>query len=390
MIKFSCRVLVAVTLLVLVGCEKEEILTPEPIPVPPPTYSYFNTSYNLTETFTSAAYTYRQFHGWHPPAEAVMLDYDNDGDLDLIECNSNYGVNEVDYIKVYDGDASGNLSLNLQLSNRYGGLKHGRKGLVGDFNNDLWPDVLLVGTGFDAPPFTGESPIMMINKSGKGFEYRTLGMVSGFFHGASSGDIDNDGDLDIVLVDGTKGAQNSYVLSNDGEGNFSKSLITQHSLFQSSNIGTYLGQAYTLELDDIDNNGYLDLAFGGHEFGEYGNPPAIAFQTPSGFLNVITVDSVDTFGIIVDVDFVDLNNDGVKETIFNRTSDAHYYNNCYLQVVDSQTGEEVTELYFNTNHNIRYGDWIVWIKVLDNLDIIANDMRTSQTWAYVDNKYTKL
>ena len=69
----------------------------------------------------------------------------------------------------------------------------------------------------------------------------------GFYHGVCSGDIDNDGDLDIFVL----GATNSYFLINDGKGNFSYST----SQIDVNNIE----QQYTCELVDIDKDGYLDL-----------------------------------------------------------------------------------------------------------------------------------
>ena len=73
-----------------------------------------------------------------------------------------------------------------------------RKILVGDFDNDGDPDFYSANLGLDIPPYTGENNSFIINNYNVDgtFDYRIHDLLSGS-HEASSGDIDNDGDLDI-------------------------------------------------------------------------------------------------------------------------------------------------------------------------------------------------
>lgn len=69
---------------------------------------------------------------------------------------------------------------------------------------------------------------------------------------ASIGDLDNDGDPDIVLAKGRHWPQRDLVLLNDGHGGFDK----RHPL------GTEADRSYTAALADLDGDGDLDIVVG--------------------------------------------------------------------------------------------------------------------------------
>ena len=73
-----------------------------------------------------------------------------------------------------------------------------------------------------------------------------------FDHGAATGDIDADGDIDVIITDMTRGGK-IHCLMNDGTGNLRKK--------QCGNIF-----AFAIELADIDTDGDLDLIHAAHEF----------------------------------------------------------------------------------------------------------------------------
>ena len=187
-------------LFLLVGCSKEEEVVID-IPVAANPYKVVNqidykqASYLTRIPFPEQLTYYRRFSDWHPPLEAVVLDYDKDGFLDIIETSSDYGTYNRNKILFKKGTSKGTLIDDVYNSNKFDGLIHGRKGLVGDYNNDGWPDIFFVGHGHDAEPWPGEYPILLLNQEGKDFIYKPLTELSGFFHTATSGDIDNDGDL---------------------------------------------------------------------------------------------------------------------------------------------------------------------------------------------------
>jgi hypothetical protein len=73
--------------------------------------------------------------------------------------------------------------------------------IPGDFDNDGDVDMFLSGTGPDVAPLIGEqSYILENNYSTDGtFFAHPVGPSDGYLHHSATGDLDNDGDLDIML-----------------------------------------------------------------------------------------------------------------------------------------------------------------------------------------------
>ena len=117
---------------------------------------------------------------------------------------------------------------------------------MGDYNNDGKPDIFITGHGWDQNPFPGEYDQLLLSENGK---YKLVEFKDkiGFYHGACSGDIDKDGDLDIFVLGGSaffNSGNNSYFLINDGKGNFT---------YSTKEIDVNkLGGQYHCELFDID------------------------------------------------------------------------------------------------------------------------------------------
>lgn len=88
---------------------------------------------------------------------------------------------------------------------------------------------------------------------------------------AMFGDIDNDGDFDLSLVNHDVGSQ---VLENDGAGNFTN--ITSGSGF------TYSGNYIESVMEDFDNDGYLDILISGPEWKYFKNDGDNTFTEQSG------------------------------------------------------------------------------------------------------------
>lgn len=76
--------------------------------------------------------------------------------------------------------------------------------------------------------------------------------TSGSAGGASLGDLDSDGDLDIVLANGRHEPLVNIVLLNDGAGNFDKS----------HNLRATADRSYSAALADLDGDGDLDVVVG--------------------------------------------------------------------------------------------------------------------------------
>ena len=89
--------------------------------------------------------------------------------------------------------------------------------IPGDFDNDGDVDIFLSGTGPDVPPLPGEQSYVLENNysTDGSFFAHPVGPSDGYLHHSSTGDLDNDGDLDIMIP-----RNRDYFLINNGGFNF--------------------------------------------------------------------------------------------------------------------------------------------------------------------------
>jgi len=186
-----------------------------------------------------------------PTDNAIWLDYDRDGNIDLY--TGDQGGPEIRnnlYRNTGDGtftDVTVEAGLDVQLHPQGGGSNGGMA--AGDFNDDGWPD-LYMGV-YDAPNR------LFLNNGQGGFQDATTSEIAdeGEAFGVAVGDIDNNGTLEIFQAagGGIEGVFRSLMLLNRGEGVF---LDVTEGVGLSA-----LGAAQTLGsgLADIDNDGDLDL-----------------------------------------------------------------------------------------------------------------------------------
>lgn len=200
--------------------------------------------FNIIEIASRFGYTSPKFGQFD--TGVAYADFDNDGDLDI-----SYAIN--------DGDDTTFVTHFLALNEGKGKWKDGtylisnpnfkalssRKTIVGDFNGDSKPDIIRptgAHRNYDYPY------IMLSNENG--YTFKSLGGYERDSHTVSSGDIDNDGDLDLIFSGET--SQGILFGYNDGNANFEWE-------FQLDG----LMHAMTSEFIDLNKDGNIDLIISG-------------------------------------------------------------------------------------------------------------------------------
>lgn len=301
-----------------------------------------------------------------------IADFDGDGKDDIIMSPTIYpNIDKRTPVQLFINDNNNKFILNKSIFTTNIGANNSRKSIIGDFNGDGKPDVVFIESGVDVPPYTGSSPSMLLSGS-KGYDFKLLLSDTWFGHGGCSGDIDNDGDLDIFLT-GNK----PYLLLNDGKGNFTN--VSSKVTMPNANV-------YTCEMKDINKDGYIDLIVGGADNTSLpdNNPARIIFGNGNSF-NVaksIILPTIPKWGNIVDINFGDMDGDGIDEIILNRTQDVSSGNNYWgyrIQVLKAfgDTYQDITEKIMENYYSFT-SKWIVWIRVEDidkngKLDIFDAD-----------------
>ena len=351
-----------------------------------------------------------------PPRCAVVLDYNGDGYMDLMHSGTDYkksfdGIEDRSTIQFFKGNKYGYLSLDEENSSKFVGMIHSMKGVVNDFNGDGLPDVLFAGTGIhgnqDNPPpadgsFNKEYPVMIINDKNNIFkEIRFTELSNNYDHSVASGDIDNDGDVDVVFVQSLfpllpnefgsyEHLEYGKILVNDGNANFTVRKIVGPAYYFRSKI--------TMELYDIDKDGYLDLFLSGEddkEFtGVFGQSPSVVlFGDGLDFDNrLIELPNVEGFKRGYDFNFYDFDNDGYTDIILYRipTDKIYNYEGYYIQVLKNVLNKEfidVTSDVISENFKLGPTNNPAFIMTSDfdgdgTVELFNNDLTRTNNFSY--------
>ena len=185
-------------------------------------YELFDISYPLRpDGEVNMNMLYHVGDTWEYGFGGAYIDYNNDGIKDVMGYRNDYD-NHVDYpdgytgyerkkpIRFFLGDCDGNFAPDPTNDNLFLGLVHGRKLLYGDFNQDQYVDFFLIGHGYDKQPFPGEFVKVLMSNGMGGFAETEFSSLVSFYHGGASGDIDNDGDLDVLVVEAGGGKSAIY------------------------------------------------------------------------------------------------------------------------------------------------------------------------------------
>ncbi|MEM7371952.1 MAG: FG-GAP-like repeat-containing protein [Bacteroidota bacterium] len=293
-------------------------------------------------------------------------DFDNDGDLDIFVVNTSMSVNHL-----YENDGSGNFSsIEAGDLTSYGGYSHSTSWV--DMNNDGLLDICVV----DYHPTRFNT--LYLNNGDKTFsrvEENTLTQDVFSSRGAVWGDYDNDGDQD-VYVPNTAGV--NFFYQNDGNGRFSR-------IESGPELGPVLNSSGAC-WGDYDNDGDLDLFVAnasGANNGLYRNNGDGTFTAISG--DPVVTDGGHSHG----ASWGDLDNDGDLDLVVGNDQDkVNFY---YLNNGDGTFSRAYSKAVLETENSLAIAtadydnDGDLDIYVANHADqansLYRNDLSNGSAWA---------
>ena len=181
-------------------------------------------------------------------------------------------------------------------------------------------------------------------------------------------------------------APGTFLLLNDGGGSFS---------FDQSRLPDELQgyqSIFTAEILDVDGDVWPDLLLAGHEF--EGWPTTIYWGDATGIYRAdrkTVLPGVDGWGIVLDIDAEDLDRDGLREVVLNRTRSDPFYEGYYIQVIaglgDRTFADETTSRIADGVDPD--GFWFGWLRLQDangdgHRDILTDD-EDEHDWMWLNS-----
>lgn len=333
----------------------------------------------------------------------LPVDYNRDGYIDYVQFPKKGGMgtdNHRENVRFWLGKPDGSFEEDPKNDDRILGTVYSIIMKYADFNDDGYPDFCSFSSGYDRHGSTGDYPVILMSDENCVYhdlrypEYgEPVNTVYGNYHGGTTGDFDNDGDIDILFWNQNDGwGRTSLYLENDGKGNFTKKkgsdLIDFNSFY--STLPDQLPPLYLdCEVTDLNSDGFNDIVMCGHDHDMSGNtaergyvcPPVVFWGNSTGKFGqefALLPKPRLGFGITTALAFYDFNNDGWKEIIIDKDGDgifgnSRFYKSGYLQVCEWENGQYVdkTEKYIPVEHqafNREASEIRTWIENIDGTD----------------------
>jgi len=223
------------------------------------------------------------------------------------------------FLGTKDGDFI--LSSELFIDNReMSGQSLSRQNLVADYNNDGVLDLFIADHGVGTHKGIRDSYFLSQQDGtwvGSSETHLSKPNYTIFDHGGAVGDIDNDGDIDIVLTE-LKNQITCWINDGNGKMNY-RSCGNVH--------------AFGIELGDMDGDGDLDLVHAGHEGGPSTNTGIVLNDDRGNFKKRISLPMISKWTTVPDVGVWDLDNDGDLDIALSRSG--HLYVGVAVQIIEN-------------------------------------------------------
>ena len=303
------------------------------------------------------------------PNNIEMTGVDTGGTCGGGECKGNKPLPSL-----YLGNAKQKLTYAPELlidKRKDSGMSLGRQILVADYNNDGILDFYIADTGvgthngFRDSYFLSQPNGTWVESSETHLSHSNF---VAFDHGGATGDIDHDGDMDVVITElaETQRGTAFWCLINDGAGYLKKRACG----------GT---GASGLELADLDNDGDLDALVGASEFDNYNrNFTGIVWNDGNGNFPKHNTTPLPQhkkrWGHIPEASAADLDNDGDLDIVYSRVG--YLYVGTAIQIIENLGNKkfkdhgiiplvEAPADYIPTHEGNEWNDFIEDIRIRD-------------------------
>ncbi len=282
---------------------------------------------------------------------SAWVDVNNDGWEDLFVADRD--PTQPNQLYINDGNGGFILDINSGLSAR---TEISTSGIWGDFNNDGWIDVMVLNS-------TESQSRLYKNVEGKFIELMGAGIdnTAQYFHSGAWLDIENDGDLDLILANYFE-TEFHQVYINNGDETFIRKMDTPLAREQS--------RATMVALSDYDNDGLVDIFIpngamqANHLYKNLGN---------GNFEKIIEGDVVTEQFNSVGAAWGDYNNDGWEDLIVVNAS--NQANQLYLN--NNGKLEKVNNPFENDTGDNHSASWLDYDNDGDLDLLITDDVRNN-------------
>lgn len=310
----------------------------------------------------------------------VAADLNNDGTVDVAAAVIDYssiGAKTSPFL-VFSGNANGQFKHSSEMfANGTNPITSYVARLeVNDFNGDGVTDILAIDSGMDTHPFPGGKNLLLVSSNGK-LENKSswLSPELLYTHDVSTGDLNNDGKIDIV--NNVLGIEGNQILLNNGVGFVQQP--SPSSWFNSTQLWNYpagtLPMTHTTSaIIDVNADGQNDILLG-----KWGNQTSsassfVSLNNNGDFTKSVLLPSppISQY-VVLDIKSIDLNGDQDIDLVLSITNDGSLdtmYRLPYLQfLVNNGNGTFTDETSLRYPQSLSITPSTAWYK-----EVIITDL----------------